>query len=130
VDDAGEGEVAEAGKVEGLSSEGLLLMAAENLKKSIEYSVGQLGARKVRGEMKLRWSRSLTRQVEALVKVAEALSKMGSKSAADIDLASYLSSLETRVPRRFVSSKFTRIVGKMRASRLRYDSERIRGFKG
>jgi len=130
VDDAGEGEVAEAGKVEGLSSEGLLLMAAENLKKSIEYSVGQLGARKVRGEMKLRWSRSLTRQVEALVKVAEALSKMGSKSAADIDLASYLSSLETRVPRRFVTREFTRIVGKMRASRSRYDYERIRGFKG
>jgi len=46
-----------------------LLLAAENLKKSIEFTVRQLNARKVRGEMKLRWSRSLVRQVEALVKV-------------------------------------------------------------
>jgi hypothetical protein len=90
-----------------VSSEALLLMAAENLRRSIEHSVGQLGARKVRGEMKLRWSRSLTRQVEALVKVAEALSKIGGKSAADLDLASYLSGLEARVPERFVSRRLT-----------------------
>jgi hypothetical protein len=30
--------------------------------------------------MKLRWSRSLVRQVEALVKVVEALDKIGGKS--------------------------------------------------
>jgi len=101
------------------------LLAAENLKRSIEHAVRQLGAKKVKGEMKLRWSRSLTRQVEALVKVAEALNKMGSKSAVDVDLASYLSVLETRVPRRFATKKFTRIVEKMRASRLRYAHGRI-----
>jgi len=103
-----------AGDFARVSSEKLLLMSAENLKKSIEYAVRQMSATKVRGEMKLRWSRSLTRQVEALVKVAEALNKIGSKSAADMDLASYLSGLETKVPRRFVTKKFTRIVRRSR----------------
>jgi len=110
------GEVAGAGGVEGLSAEGLLLMAAENLKRSIELAVRQLNAKKVRGEMKLKWSRSLTRQVEALVKVAEALNRIGSKSAVELDLANYLSVLESRVPRRFVTRRFERIAGKMRAS--------------
>ena len=36
------GEVAEAGKVEGLSAEGLLLMAAENLKRSMHACVSAL----------------------------------------------------------------------------------------
>jgi len=111
--------MAESSQVKGVErfgSEGLLLMAAENLKKSIEHAVRQLEAKKVGGEMKLRWSRSLTRQVEALVKVAEALNKIGSKSAADLDLASYLSGLETRVPRRFVTRKFTLMVSRTRAS--------------
>lgn len=112
-------EGGEAG-VEGFGSEELLLMAAENLKKSIEHAVRQLGARKVRGEMKLRWSRSLTRQVEALVKVAEALDKIGSRSAADMDLASYLSVIEARVPRRFVTKKFSRIVDRTRVRRSRH----------
>ena len=53
-----------------------------------------------------------TRQVEALVKVAEVLNKIGSKSAADMDLASYLSVLETRVPRRFVTKKFLELLGR------------------
>jgi len=106
-------------------SEELLLMAAENLKKSIEHAVRQLEAKKVRGEMKLRWSRSLTRQVEALVKVAEALSKIGSKSAVDLDLASYLSVLETRVPRRFATRKFTTMVQRTRVSWSRYAHRRI-----
>jgi len=97
-------------------SEELLLMAAENLKKSIEHAVRQLEAKKVRGEMKLRWSRSLTRQVEALVKVAEALSKIGSKSAADMDLASYLSDVEKKVPEKFVTKKFARIIARTRIS--------------
>jgi len=118
------GEGGEAG-VEGFGSEELLLMAAENLKKSIEHAVRQLGARKVRGEMKLRWSRSLTRQVEALVKVAEALDKIGSRSAADMDLASYLSVIEARVPRRFVTKKFVRIVDRTRVRRSRYVHRRI-----
>lgn len=109
------GEVGEAGKVEGLSAESLLLMAAENLKRSIELAVRQLNAKKVRGEMKLKWSRSLTRQVEALVKVAEALNNIGSKSAMEMDLATYLSVVESKVPRRFVTKKFVRIARRMRA---------------
>jgi len=117
-------EAGEAG-VEHFGSEELLLMAAENLKKSIEHAVRQLEARKVRSEMKLRWSRSLTRQVEALVKVAEALNKIGSGSEAGVDLASYLSVLERRVPKRFVTKKFARIVGKMRISESRYAHRRI-----
>jgi hypothetical protein len=36
-----------------LSGEALLLLVAENLKRRIEFTVGQLNARKVRGEMKL-----------------------------------------------------------------------------
>ena len=70
--DGGEVEDARPG-----GSKGFLLMAAENLRRSIEFSVGQLRAKKVRGEVKLRWSRSLARQVEALVKVAEALNRIG-----------------------------------------------------
>jgi len=107
----------EADEVKAKGSEELLLMAAENLKRSIEYAVRKLDARKVRGEVKLRWSRSLTRQVEALVKVAEALNKIGSKSAADMDMATYLSGLESKVPTRFVTKKFVRIVRKMRANK-------------
>ena len=120
------GEVAGAGGVGGLSAEGLLLLAAENLKRSIELTVRQLNARKVRGEMKLRWSRSLTRQVEALVKVAEALSKIGSKSAVEADLATYLSDLQSRVPVRYVTVKFARIAGRMRVNVSRRE---LVGFK-
>lgn len=109
--EGGEAEVKPKG------SEELLLMAAENLKRSIEYAVRKLDARKVRGEAKLRWSRSLTRQVEALVKVAEALNKIGSKSAVDMDMATYLSSLKSKVPEKFVTKKFVRIVRKMRANK-------------
>ena len=116
-----EGDRAVEGRLERFGSEELLLMAAENLKKSIEHSVRQLQAKKVRSETKLRWSRSLVRQVEALVKVAEALSKIGSKSGVDLDLASYLSGLETRVPRRFATVKFNRIVRKTQVSWSRYD---------
>jgi len=83
---------------EHLSSDGLLLMATENLKKGIEYAVNQIRSKKVRPDTKLRWMRSLTRQVEALVKVAEALNNIESKSASDIDLATYLSSLEKKIP--------------------------------
>ncbi|MEM3765650.1 MAG: hypothetical protein QXU46_01330 [Candidatus Bathyarchaeia archaeon] len=108
----GEGE-AEAGN---LSSEALLLLAAENLKKSIEFAVGQLKAKKVRGEMKLKWSRSLVRQVEALVKVVEALNKIDSKSGtADLDLASYLAGLGKKIPRRFVSKRFVTVVRTVQA---------------
>jgi hypothetical protein len=57
----GAGSAVREGEAEGLSGVGLLLLAAENLKKNTEFTVGQLNARKVRGEMKLRWSRSLVR---------------------------------------------------------------------
>jgi len=52
--------------------------------------VSQLSSKKVRGEMKLRWMKYLTRQVEALVKVAkvaETLNNIGNKTATEIDLA-------------------------------------------
>jgi hypothetical protein len=120
------GKVAGAGGVGGLSAEGLLLMAAENLKRSIEFTVRQLNAKKVRGEMKLKWSRSLTRQVEALVKVAEALDKIGSKSAVEVDLATYLSAVESRVPRRYVTKKFARIARRMQVNVSRRE---LVGFK-
>lgn len=102
-------------ELSGLSSEELLLLAADNLKKSIEHAIKQLGTKKVRSDMKLRWSRSLTKQVEALVKVSEALNKIGSKSAENIDLAIYLSYLETKIPKKF-AKKFTKIIKKHRRS--------------
>ncbi|MBS7646631.1 hypothetical protein KEJ24_02165 [Candidatus Bathyarchaeota archaeon] len=107
-------DVREAEAVD-LSSEALLLLAAENLKKSIEFAVGQLKAKKVKGEMKLKWSCSLVRQVEALVKVVEALNKIGSKSEADLDLSSYLAVLEEKIPRRFVSKRFATVVKTVQA---------------
>ena len=107
----------EADEVKAKGSEELLLMAAENLKRSIEFAVRKLDARKVRGEVKLRWSRSLTRQVEALVKVAEALNKIGSKSGVNMDMATYLSGLESKIPTKFVTKKFVRIARKMRANK-------------
>jgi len=102
-------------------SEELLLLAAENLKKSIEYAVRQMNARKVRGEAKLRWSRTLTKQVEALVKVAEALNKLETKSGEGLDLSSYLSVVQEKLPREYTTRKFVRIVDKARAGGLRYE---------
>jgi hypothetical protein len=110
---AGEGEV--KAEVEVLSGIGLLL-AAENLKRSIEFTVGQLNARKVRGEMKLRWSRSLVRQVEALVKVVEALNKVGGKAETELDLAM----IESKVPKRFVGKEFAGIVRRVQARASRH----------
>jgi len=54
------------------SSDGLLLIATVNLKKGIEYTVNQIRNKKVDPDTKPRWMHSLTRQVEALVKIAEA----------------------------------------------------------
>jgi len=114
------GSAVQEGEAEGLSGVGLLLLAAENLKRSIEFTVGQLNARKVRGEMKLRWSRSLVRQVEALVKVVEALNKVGGKSGVELDLASYLAGLEGKIPKRFVSRGFAGIVRRVQARASRH----------
>jgi hypothetical protein len=56
-----------------------------------------------------------------LVKVVEALNKVGGKSGIELDLASYLSGLEGKIPKRFVGREFARIVRRMqmRASRHR-----------
>ena len=102
-------------------SEELLKLAADSLKKSIEYAVRQMNARKVRGEAKLRWSRTLIKQVEALVKVAEAQNKLKGKPEAGIDLASYLSAVQEKLPREYTTRKFVKIVDKARAGGLRYE---------
>jgi len=78
-------------------AERFLLKSAEHLQRGIDYAVKQLNSRKISDERKIRWIRSLTRQIEALVKVVEALNNIGSKSASDIDLATYLSSVKERV---------------------------------
>lgn len=105
----------EKSEAQELSGVGLLLMAAESLKRSIEFTIRQLKAKKVKGEMKLRWSRALVRQVEALVKVVEALNRVGGKSGVELDLASYLAGLESQIPKRFVSREFTGIVRRVQA---------------
>lgn len=111
--------------VERFDSERLLLLAADILKRSIAFSVGQLDARKVRGEMKLRWSRSLTRQVGALVEVAEALNRIRGGSVENVDLASYLSDLEQRVPSGFANRKLSRIARRYRMNGVRHARRRI-----
>lgn len=95
-----------------------LLMAAENLKEGMMFTMSQLNSRRVLPEKKLRWLKALTRQAEALVDVVEALNKIDSKSASDVDLASFLSSLETKIPAREArtlrraSLDFHRVVGR------------------
>ena len=106
--------------------EELLKLAADSLKKSIDFAVRQMNARKVRGEAKLRWSRTLTKQVEALVKVAEAQEKLKGKSGADLDLSSYLSVVKEKLPREYTTRKFVKIVDKARAGGLRYERIRVR----
>ena len=110
VDAGGAGGVGGSGGAGGVSAEGLLLSAAGHLRLSIELAVRQLNARKVRGEMKLRWSKVLTGQVEALIKIAEALSRIEGGSGVGMDLASFLSDVERRVPRRYVSRRLARAV--------------------
>jgi len=85
------------GAAKQVNSEELLLMSAENLKKGIQYAVSQINSRTIKGEMKVRWIRSLTRQIEALIKVVEAVNNIGSKTPVDFDLATYLSSLEKKM---------------------------------
>jgi hypothetical protein len=79
-------------------AERFLLKSAEHLQKGIEYAVRQLNSRKISDERKMRWIRSLTRQIEALVKVVEALHNIGSKSAGSINLATFLSSVAKELP--------------------------------
>lgn len=76
----------------------LLLTAIDNLKKGMMFTMSQLNSKRVPPEKKLRWLKALTRQVEAIVNVIEALHNIGSKSASDADLASFLSSLAKEFP--------------------------------
>jgi len=80
------------------TSEETLRMTADNLKKGITLTVNQINSRRVPPEKKLRWLKALARQAEALVDVVQALNKIGSKSTAEIDLATFLSSVEKRLP--------------------------------
>ena len=75
----------------------MLFLASDNLRKGIEYAVHQIRSKKVTPAAKLRWMRALTRQVEALVKVVEAQSNIGSKSGERVDLASFLSSVQSQI---------------------------------
>jgi len=80
------------------TSEETLRMTAENLKKGIMLTVSQINSRRVPPEKKLRWLKALARQAEALVDVVQALNKIGSKSTKEIDLATFLSSIEKKLP--------------------------------
>jgi len=83
--------------LEDLNADDMLVLATDNLRKGIEYAVRQVRSKKVDPSTKLRWMRALTRQVEALVKVVEAQSNIGSKSAGSLDLATFLSSVQKRI---------------------------------
>jgi len=81
-----------------VASDGSLLFAVENLKKGMTFTMSKIDSRKVPSEKKLRWLKALTRQAEALVDVVEALNKIGSKSAEDIDLATFLGEIREKLP--------------------------------
>ena len=105
----------EAGKSKAqVDSLGLLLTASEALKRSIEHAVGQLNARKVKGDLKLKWSRSMIKQVEALIKVAEALEKLEDKEAPKLDLARILSDIRTKTPKRYIRKPLRSLITKTR----------------
>ena len=97
---------ARSGKVDVEAFDEPLLVAVENLKKGMKFTMSQLNSRRVPPEKKLRWLKALTRQVEALVNVIEALHNIGSKSAEDVDLAAFLSSLEKEFPTQSQTSSF------------------------
>jgi hypothetical protein len=80
------------------TSEETLRMTVDNLKKGITLTVSQINSRRVPPEKKLRWLKALARQAEALVDVVQALNKIGTKSTTEIDLATFLSSVEKRLP--------------------------------
>ncbi len=86
------------GKTNVAVSDGPLMFAAENLKKSMTFTMSKIESRKVPHEKKLRWLKALTKQAEALVDVVGALNKIGSKSAEDIDLAKFLGEIQERLP--------------------------------
>jgi hypothetical protein len=99
---------------ESVDSLGLLLTASDALKRSIEHAVGQLSARKVKGDMKLKWSRSMVKQVEALIKVAEALERIEGKNAGRLDLATFLSEIRAKTPKRYIRKPLALNINKTR----------------
>jgi hypothetical protein len=103
-----------------------LLVAVDNLKVGMTFTMGQLTSRRVLPEKKLRWLKALTRQVEALVNVIEALHNIGSKSASDGDLASFLCSLDSKLPKELRSSSFGSAAGECRSA-VRRASLGVRG---
>jgi len=96
-----------------------LLIAVDNLKTGMMFTMSQLNSRRVLPEKKLRWLKALTRQVEALVNVVEALHNIGSKSASDVDLATFLSSLERKLPKESQSPSFGSAAGECRSAMRR-----------
>jgi hypothetical protein len=93
-----------------------LLVAVDNLKVGMTFTMSQLTSRRVLPEKKLRWLKALTRQVEALVNVIEALHNIGSKSASDSDLASFLCSLDSKLPKELRSESFGSVAGECRSA--------------
>ena len=93
-----------------------LLVAVENLKTGMRFTMSQLTSRRVLPEKKLRWLKALTRQVEALVNVVEALHNIGSKSASDGDLASFLCSLQEKLPKELQSQSLGSAAGECRTA--------------
>lgn len=93
-----------------------LLVAVENLKTGMRFTMSQLTSRRVLPERKLRWLKALTRQVEALVNVVEALHNIGSKSASDSDLASFLCSLDSKLPKELKSGSSSSVAGECRTA--------------
>ena len=93
-----------------------LLVAVENLKTGMRFTMSQLTSRRVLPEKKLRWLKALTRQVEALVNVVEALHNIGSKSASDSDLASFLCSLDSKLPKELKSVSSSSVAGECRTA--------------
>ncbi len=97
----------------------LLLTAVDNLKKGMMFTMSQLNSRRVLPEKKLRWLKTLTKQVEALVNVTEALHNIGSKSASDADLATFLSSLAKELPTESQTPSFDSVAKECRAAMRR-----------
>jgi hypothetical protein len=104
------------GKIDVEASDEPLLVAVENLKRGMKFTMSQLNSRRVLPEKKLRWLKALTRQVEALVNVIEALHNIGSKSASDADLASFLCSLDSKLPKELRSESFGSVAGECRSA--------------
>lgn len=101
-------------------SEMMLLKTAEALQKSMEYMLSQLNSRKIRSEMKLKYARSMPRQVEAMVKVILAMRSINSKSADAVDFAVYLSKLESAMPSNLAPAKIAKIARTMREHSLKW----------